>query len=281
MRSTYRSLYEECSRQLEAAGVPDAQWDAWLLLEHCFGLNRSRYFLNRNKEQDLDEEQVGRFRELTLQREKRVPLQHLLGTQEFMGLPFLVDHNVLIPRSDTETLVEEVLKDCKEETELKLLDVCTGSGCIAISLGCLGAFSQVDASDFSENALKVAKKNAEMNHAKVRFILSDLFCKISEQYDVIVSNPPYIADEVIEGLEPEVRDYEPRIALSGGEDGLSFYRRFAAEAGSYLKPGGKLYLEIGYDQAQEVTALLQEQGFSKIRIIKDLAGNNRVVACER
>ncbi len=281
MKGTYRRLYENCSKEFEAAGVPDAGWDAWLLLEYCFGLNRSSYFLNKDREQELDEERVKKFQNLSEQRKNRIPLQHLFGTQEFMGLPFVVNHNVLIPRADTETLVETVLQDCREKEGGRLLDVCTGSGCIAISLKCLGRFAQADASDLSEKALEVAAYNAAANHADVRLIHSDLFEAIDQTYDVIVSNPPYIADPVIEELEPEVREHEPRMALSGGADGLAFYRKIAKEAGKYLNPGGKLYLEIGYDQAEAVARLLREQGFLKIRIIKDLAGNDRVAACER
>lgn len=280
MKSTYRRLYEDCSRKLEAAGVPDAQWDAWLLLEHCFELNRSSYFLNRNKEQEFDEKKLAEFLYLSEQRKQRIPLQYLLGTQEFMGLPFCVDHGVLIPRADTETLVETVLSECRASSGLRLLDVCTGSGCIAIALCCLGRFAQVDALDLSGDALRVAEKNAAVNHADIRLIQSNLFEQVREKYDVIVSNPPYIAGSVIAELEPEVRDHEPRMALDGGEDGLVFYRRIAQEAGNYLMPGGRMYLEIGYDQGEAVSGLLREHGFLEIRIIKDLAGNDRVVACK-
>lgn len=279
MKTTYRRLYEACSEELNKAGVPDAEWDAWLLLEHCFNLTRSSYFMNRNREQEMDEVCLSKFQQLSEQRARRIPLQHLFGTQEFMGLPFYVDKNVLIPRADTETLVETVLVDCKGKSDLRVLDVCTGSGCIAVSLCCHGTFAEVAASDLSEAALAVAAKNAEVNRADIKFIQSDLFEGISGCYDVIVSNPPYIADDVIRGLEPEVRDHEPMMALSGGNDGLVFYRRIAADAGKYLSERGRLYLEIGYDQADAVTSLLREQGFSQIRIIKDLAGNDRVAAC--
>lgn len=287
MAATYREILKACEKELTEAGVPGADWDAWLLLSHCFGLDQSSYLLRRDQKQELPKEKLEELQRLTQERRKRIPLQYLLGTQEFMGLSFLVNESVLIPRADTETLVEAVLEDCRKACgremseaakEMSVLDVCTGSGCIAIALACLGGFGCVDAADLSEEALCTAECNAARNGASVRFFHGDLFGGISKSYDVIVSNPPYIEDSVIEGLEPEVRDYEPRMALSGGADGLDFYRRLAREAGAYLKPGGRIYLEIGYNQSEWVAGLLRNHGFTEIRVRKDLAGKDRVVS---
>lgn len=283
MRTTYRRLYDRCREILAEAGVPEPGSDAWLLLEECFGLERSRYFLDRDMEQEMDDDAVKRealerFWTLTEKRRQRIPVQQLLGHVEFMGLPFLVDGSVLIPRADTETLVETVLEDRKKKHGGRLLDMCTGSGCIAVALSVLGDFEETDAADLSVQALRLAEINAQRNRADIRFFDGDLFEKIEGQYDVIVSNPPYIAAPVIETLEPEVREHEPRTALNGGADGLDFYRRIAAQAGRYLKPGGSLYLEIGYDQAAAVSTLLSAHGFCEIHIRRDLAGCDRVAA---
>lgn len=289
MAATYREILRICEKELTEAGVPGADWDAWLLVAHCFGLDRGKYFLQRDQEAKLPKEKLEELQSLTEKRKKRIPLQYLFGVQEFMGLSFRVNESVLIPRADTETLVEAVLEDCGRNRGrdisgiakgMSLLDVCTGSGCIAVALARLGGFGMVDATDLSEAALRTAKLNAEGNGVSVSFIHGDLFGGVSGRYDIIVSNPPYIEDSVIEGLEPEVRDYEPRMALSGGADGLFFYRRLAQEAGTYLKPGGRLYLEIGCSQAQAVTGLLQSGGFKEIRVRKDLAGRDRVVSAE-
>lgn len=278
MKTTYRSLLNACENTLKEAGVPDASWDAWMLLASCFGLERSRYFLDRDKEQEMDRNLLAEFEKMTGKRAQRIPLQHLLGSTEFMGLPFIVNRFVLIPRADTETLVEVVLNDRKRISGGRLLDMCTGSGCIAVSLTVLGSFDRTDAADVSEDALAVAKKNAALNGTEICFYQSDLFENIEGCYDVIVSNPPYIEERVILTLEPEVRDFEPRIALNGGKDGLDFYRRLASDAGAHLRPGGAVYLEIGYDQGKAVSQLLSEHGFEEIHVIKDLAGCDRVVA---
>ncbi|MBQ8639418.1 MAG: peptide chain release factor N(5)-glutamine methyltransferase [Lachnospiraceae bacterium] len=281
MVTTFRKLLNFCEEELKQAGVQDADWDAWLILEHCFGLSRSSYFLKRDLEQELPLDAVSELKRLTKERSRRIPLQYLFGTQEFMGLPFLVNEAVLIPRSDTENLVEAVLSDWdgKQET-CSVLDVCTGSGCIAAALAYYGRFAAVDAVDLSEAALKVAEQNAETNRVKVRFMQGDLFEPVTDRYDIIVSNPPYITDDVIRTLEPEVKDHEPYMALSGGADGLIFYRRLASESKNCLKPGGSIYLEIGYDQAEAVSGILLENGFEHIRVRKDLAGNDRVVSAD-
>ena len=229
-----------------------------------------------------------RFEELVSRREGREPLQQILGTQEFMGLSFLVNRHVLIPRQDTETLVELVLKEVKDR-EARILDLCTGSGCIAISLAVMGGYRDVTAADLSEAALKVAAENAdhllqERRKEGCRFTLrrGDLFeaLKPGERFDVLTSNPPYIPTEVVRGLEPEVKDHEPWIALDGTEDGLAFYRRIAHESKAWLNPGACIYLEIGYDQGEAVSRLLEAAGFCNIQVIKDLPGLDRVVRAE-
>ena len=220
------------------------------------------------------------FRSMIDRRSARVPLQQILGSQEFMGLTFRVTPDVLIPRQDTETLVEQVLQEQKDP-DIRLLDLCTGSGCIAISLAVKGGYESVTATDLSEEALKVAERNAKTHQKKIIFRQGDLFSALPRTeagtFDIITSNPPYIPTAVIATLEPEVREHEPMMALDGTEDGLRFYRQIAQEAGTWLKPGGAIYLEIGYDQGEAVSGLLREAGFDKVRVVKDLPGKDRVV----
>lgn len=215
---------------------------------------------------------------MILKRGERIPLQHLTGVTEFMGLSFHVNEHVLSPRQDTECLVEEVLKVSEGKS---VLDMCTGSGCIAISITKLGSPAAVTAVDISKEALQVARQNAEENEADIHFVESNLFEvfeKSEQKFDVIVSNPPYIESEVIETLMPEVRDHEPRIALDGEADGLFFYRKIIQNAGTYLSGGGRIFFEIGYNQKEAVEKLLCEQGFTEIECKKDLAGHDRVVS---
>jgi len=192
-----------------------------------------------------------------------------------MGLSFRVNESVLIPRQDTERLVEEVLKVCKDKD---ILELCTGSGCIIVSLAKLGDIKKAVAVDISSDAIKVAEENANANEALITYIQSDMFSNVSGTYDVIVSNPPYIESEVVEGLMPEVKDHEPRIALDGDADGLKFYRILAKESGRFLNKNGKIYLEIGYNQAASVSELLSQNGFAQINVVKDYAGLDRVVS---
>lgn len=278
---TLFSLWTEGSRALLAAGAPDAEQDARRLLLEAFGLELSRFLMNRMQPVAETEETrfcVQRYREMIEKRRRRIPLQQILGHQEFMGLDFLVNRHVLIPRQDTETLVELVLEEQKR-TDVRVLDLCTGSGCIALSLAVLGRYEQVTAADLSEQALAVAKKNGERLAPGVRFLLGDLFEAVlpGERFHIITANPPYIPTRVIAGLEPEVREYEPMQALDGREDGLYYYRKLAAQAPGWLEPGGAFYLEIGYDQGEIVAGLLQENGFEQVRVVKDLAGKDRVV----
>lgn len=337
---------------LKNAGIAEADLDAWYLLEQIFGISRAEYFLCAREniagstvQKMTAEEQPGNSLESknalncvelwlkekmsayenTLEkRASRIPLQQILGQQEFMGLTFFVNEHVLIPRQDTETLVELVLNEQKDKN-VSILDMCTGSGCIAVSLKKLGGYACVEGADISEEALKVAKRNSEeilenndvnndavgsrteqiqnctnltnnqnkqdnsgermdsevctVSQTGVTFRRSDMFSAFpeTERFNVIVSNPPYIPSAVIEELEPEVRDHEPRGALDGTADGLYFYRILAEECAKHLTPGGHVYFEIGYDQGTAVKELLDIHGFKDTRVIQDLTGKDRVV----
>ena len=195
----------------------------------------------------------------------------------FYGLRFYVDENVLAPRPDTEILVEQVLENLPEDQEMEILDLCTGSGCILLSILANRQNARGTGADLSEKALAVAERNGRDLGIKARWLHGDLFEKIQGQYDVIVSNPPYIRTDVIQGLMEEVRLHEPYMALDGHEDGLYFYRKIIVQAGGYLKPGGLLAFEIGYDQGEAVSSLMKEQGYRQVQVVKDLAGLDRVV----
>ncbi len=286
---TLQQLLTDGTERLKQAGVPDNALDARYLLLAVWDISLASFLAVRNKALPETEEELGRqarYEELIRQRAGRIPLQYLTGEQEFMGLSFSVNSSVLIPRQDTETLVELVLEEQKDRT-LSILDMCTGSGCIAVSLARLGGYREVTALDISPEALKVAAGNAERLLAEYggSFQLkeSDMFEQLSadQKFDIIVSNPPYIPSEVIEGLEPEVKDHEPRLALDGRTDGLLFYRILAEQSGRYLKPGGFVYLEIGFDQAQEVERLFAEKGFTDFETVKDMAGLNRVFRAKK
>ena len=337
---------------LKNAGIVEADLDAWYLFEQSFGISRAQYFLCAREnivgstaqkiavqEQHGDllesgnaldcaelwlKEKLSAYEHALKKRAARIPLQQIIGQQEFMGLSFFVNEHVLIPRQDTETLVELVLQEQKDK-DISILDMCTGSGCIAVSLKKLGGYAHVEGADISEESLKVAKRNSEeilenndvnndavssrteqiqnctnltnnqnkqdnseermvsevrsVSQTGVTFRHSDMFSNFpeTEQFDVIVSNPPYIPSAVIEELEPEVRDHEPRGALDGTADGLYFYRILAEECAKHLTPGGHVYFEIGYDQGMAVKELLDNHGFKDTRVIQDLAGKDRVV----
>lgn len=281
---TLYDLLNEGSAALLQAGDTDGENDAKLLLFEAFHLDLVHFLMDRLRplsEQDEQvQEQIRTYRSMITKRASRIPLQQILGSQEFMGLDFFVNEHVLIPRQDTETLVELVLQE-QQSTEKKLLDLCTGSGCIAISLAVKGGYESVTATDLSEEALKVAERNAKAHQKEIIFRQGDLFTALPQSeagtFDIITSNPPYIPTAVIATLEPEVREHEPMMALDGTEDGLKFYRQIAKKAGTWLKPGGVIYLEIGYDQGEAVSGLLREAGFDKVRVVKDLPGKDRVV----
>ena len=337
---------------LKNAGIAEADLDAWYLFGQIFGISRAQYFLcareniagstaqkmaaqeqtgnSLESKNALDcvelwlKEKLSAYENALEKRASRIPLQQILGQQEFMGLTFFVNEHVLIPRQDTETLVELVLNEQKDKN-VSILDMCTGSGCIAVSLKKLGGYACVEGADISEEALKVAKRNSEeilenndvnndavgsrteqiqnctnltnnqnkqdnseermvsevctVSQTGVTFRRSDMFSAFpeTERFNVIVSNPPYIPSAVIEELEPEVRDHEPRGALDGTADGLYFYRILAEECAKHLTPGGHVYFEIGYDQGAAVKKLLDNHGFKDTRVIQDLTGKDRVV----
>ena len=337
---------------LKNAGIVEADLDAWYLFEQSFGISRAQYFLCAREnivgstaqkiavqEQHGDllesgnalecaelwlKEKLSVYESALKKRAARIPLQQIIGQQEFMGLSFFVNEHVLIPRQDTETLVELVLQEQKDK-DISILDMCTGSGCIAVSLKKLGGYAHVEGADISEESLKVAKRNSEeilenndvnndavssrteqiqnctnltnnqnkqdnseermvsevrtVPQTGVIFRRSDMFSAFpeTERFNVIVSNPPYIPSAVIEELEPEVRDHEPRGALDGTADGLYFYRILAEECAKHLTPGGHVYFEIGYDQGAAVKELLDIHGFKDTRVIQDLTGKDRVV----
>lgn len=270
---TLREAWNLGKKRLTAAEVPDADLDAWYLLEGCTGVSRSHYLAYPDEIISHDQEE--QYRASLVKRERRIPLQQITGEQEFMGLSFYVNEHVLIPRQDTEILVEETAKFLRDG--MQFLDLCTGSGCILLSLLHLKPGVEGTGVDLSPEALKVAEKNRERLGAKAALIQSDLFDKIESAFDVIVSNPPYIKRAEIETLMDEVRLHEPYMALDGHEDGLYFYRKIAEEAPKYLRAGGGLFLEIGCDQGACVAELLRQQGFADVKVVKDLAGLDRVV----
>ena len=277
--TVYRELCQEGARILSGIMEEEreAQLDARLLLEYVCGTNLQTLLLDA--ERVVSREEVERYRELLVRRSRREPLAYIVGSSDFMGLTFEVDNRVLIPEQDTENLIEEIMKETCDGD--RILDLCTGSGCILLSLLHYSNGSTGVGTDLSSDALEVAKKNAVRLGLEDRceWRQGDLFEAVreGEKFDLIVSNPPYIRSEVIGGLAPEVKTHEPMMALDGGEDGLSFYSRIIPQAYRYLVTGGMLYLEIGYDQAQEVTALMEEAGYYEVRTIRDYGGNDRIV----
>lgn len=279
------------------------QSDAMLLLEYVSGYSRSEIRLRYHEA--IPEDVAERFAELLEFRMQHIPVQYITGQQNFMGFELSVTPDVLIPRPETELLAERVIHACEG---MDVLDLCTGSGCIAIAVRCLGKAKSVSASDISEAALTVAVKNAKAHGAEIAFRQGDLFeawlvhesgnptavdadgglrdtihpdpCEAGcagMKFDIIVSNPPYIPTAEIAGLMPEVREYEPHLALDGTEDGLQFYRRIASECGKYLNPGGKVLLEIGCEQGRDVAELFRKAGFANVQVYQDYAGLDRIV----
>lgn len=270
---TYREAIALGEKVLAMADIVEAKTDAWLLLEMACKIDRSFYYLHM--EEDLPEEQLSEYEIALRKRAEHVPLQYIVGETEFMGLKFKVNSSVLIPRQDTETLVEEALKVVKPG--MRVLDLCTGSGCVIVSILHNVADVEGYAIDISKQALNVAKENAKLNDVSIMFERSDLYDNVTGTFDVIVSNPPYIPTEEIVKLMPEVRGFEPMEALDGKEDGLYFYRKMIPESRNYLNPDGRILFEIGYDQGEAVSGLLREAGFHDVQVIKDLAHNDRVV----
>ncbi len=289
----YKEAYDEGKAVLTAALVPEAGTDARLLLEYVCGTDRNTLLAHGDREVTGKQESI--YRELVEKRSKHIPLQYLTGVQNFMGLEFTVNEHVLIPRQDTEILVEEALQNLHDG--MRILDMCTGSGCILISLLHYSNDCEGVGADISREALQAAEENArkllgdraleasaenpeaagESGERRISFVQGDLFENVEGMFDMIVSNPPYIKSDVIDTLMPEVRDYEPRQALDGSEDGLLFYRRILAECRRYLQKGGTLIFEIGYDQGEAVSRLMEEAGFLAVMVVRDYGGQDRVV----
>ena len=289
---TIREVLTNIRERLQNAGIEDFEYESWAFLDWKLHINRAEFYMNPDGK--VKEELLEELERVLKQREQRVPLQYLMGECEFMGYDFYVDARVLIPRQDTECLVELAVESIREKkvklgqeyseadhgenvSKVKVLDLCTGSGCIGISVAKLCPDTEVTLADISEGALSVAKKNADNLGADVTLIRGNLFENIEGRFDYILSNPPYIPSEVIEGLMPEVKEHEPRLALDGEADGLSFYRKIINEAPDYLNPEGRIYFEIGAEQGKDLIRLMDERGFSEVKVHKDLAGLDRIV----
>ena len=290
--NTYQEMLISGQMQLMDAGIEEieAKSCAWILFSYCFQMSRVDFMmecLSFREMTDDDQKHYEAYLALIAKRAKGIPVQYQPHEQNFYGYDFYVAEGCLIPRQDTEVLVETVVQTVtarmalkKEPTAGTLYDLCTGSGCIAITLSLMVKWEEVVASDVSKRALAVAQKNNERYENPVTLCEGDLFEAVAMRehyFDVIVSNPPYIRSDVIETLDTCVRDQEPRLALDGHEDGLFFYQRIIRDARQYLKKEGLLFVEIGYDQAREVQQLYEENGYKDVRIVADLAGHDRVV----
>lgn len=268
-----KGLLADGAKMLAQAGIDEAELDARYILEYITGLNSAQYFIH--SEDIIEKDKAEEFFRLIERRSKRIPLSYVIGTRDFFGLTFKVDENVLIPEQETELLVEEVIKHSEGKS---VLDMCTGSGCIAISIALFGKPSKVAASDISEKALEVARENAKsLKVGEISFIQADMFENVTDKFDIIVSNPPYIETGEIDELMPEVRDYIPRLALDGDIDGLKFYRIISKEAVKKLNKNGRIFYEIGYNQSRAVASILLENGFTDVKIMKDYSGLDRIV----
>lgn len=297
---TLRSLLNDAKCTLINKKIDNAEFDATEILLYLLDMDMARflYMCDEELESEFDERTISNilsdFDELISARAMHFPLQYILGEAYFCGLRFMVNKNVLIPRQDTETLVEKVLLDNNDRNK-NLLDICTGSGCIAIALAKLGKFKTIVGTDISDEALEIAVKNAEeilddINiddeiKKEIYFIKSDLFDNMNkiksklgiEKFDVITANPPYIRSNDIMSLSEEIRKYEPHIALDGDKDGLKFYKKIAKEVRKYLNDDGKIYLEIGYNQAKDVIDIFCSENLELVDLIKDLSNNDRVL----
>ena len=283
---TYKELLEEGYQILNSAGIEEARLDAWLLLEFAADIKRAWYYAHMDE--TAETAVAEQYRQLCEKRAQHIPLQHLTGQAYFMGYEFYVDDRALVPRQDTETLVEEAISHLRELPAPKILDMCTGSGCILLSLLMELPQASGTGADVSADALEVAKENTRRLGLEKRaeLIQSDLFSadyfeknsrKKCMEYDMLISNPPYIRTADIDGLMDEVRLHDPRLALDGKADGLYFYEKITEQAGKYLKPGGWLIYEIGCDQGKDVAEIMKKKGFIQIEVKKDLAGLDRIV----
>lgn len=283
---TFHELLTQGIQLLMNAGIEEARLDAWLLLEYTADISRAWYYAH--PESEVNEKIVSEYLSLCQKRAEHIPLQHLTHQACFMGYDFYVDERVLVPRQDTEVLAEEALHQLRNMRNPRILDMCTGSGCLLLSLLMELPDATGTGVDISAAALAVAERNRKNLELEKRAVLvqSDTFSgdyfqknsgNISLEYDMLISNPPYIPTEDIGKLMEEVRFHDPVLALDGREDGLYFYRRITEQAGKYLKPGGWLMYEIGCEQGADVSAIMQGEGFAEVTVKKDLAGLDRVV----
>lgn len=308
-----QELIQNSKHELDSLNIEEADIKLKILIEYVFKISKEKLILKYKDE--INNKKVEEFRNLLKKLENGIPIQYIINNQEFMGLNFYVDEDVLIPQPDTEVLVEEVIKYCNElrnnepedkETNkdykeniekepiinkedkninkktIKILDLCTGSGIIGISIYKYLENVEIYASDISQKALNIAEKNTNLNNAKINFINSDMFENIHiKDFDIIVSNPPYIESKVIKSLSKEVQN-EPKLALDGGEDGLKFYRSILENANDYLRKNGAIFLEIGYDQKEKIEEILKSYKiYKETKCIKDFGGNNRVIIIKR
>lgn len=288
MAVTVKNAVLQAVSRLSEAGIPGPKLDAEVLL--CHLLNKERTYLIVNAAKKLEDAFVDSYMSLVEQRAQGKPIPYITGKKEFMGISLKVNPHVLIPRADTETMVENAIESLSEGKYgiggPSVLDLCCGSGAIGISMACLIPRIKVTATDISAPALALAEENAKSNKVKkkMKFLQGDLFQAVKEKsrFDLIITNPPYIKTDTITQLQREIQNYEPRLALDGGEDGLAFYRRIVPEAAAHLKKKGLLYMEIGYDQGQAVKALLEtSELYREIEILQDLAGFDRMVKARR
>lgn len=278
-KTSYRKLLTKAANILKDANIENIEYDIKTILRDTFDIDYNKFVMDMDNEFETDKSLEYEFISRIEKRKKHIPLQYIINKQNFYGLDLYVNESVLIPRYDTENIVDCIVKDFEGSKDISVLDLCTGSGCIAISLKKNG-FEKVFALDISDKALEVAKHNAYIHNADITFIKSDLYKELPNdiRFDLIVSNPPYIRTGEIEKLDDEVKDFEPKLALDGGKDGLDFYKKILNLSKDFINKNGSLYFEIGYDQAKDVVDLAKKEGYYNIKIIKDLSGKDRGIS---
>lgn len=278
-KTSYRKLLTKAANILKDTNIENIEYDIKTILRDTFDIDYNKFVMDMDNEFETDKSLEYEFISRIEKRKKHIPLQYIINKQNFYGLDLYVNESVLIPRYDTENIVDCIVKDFEGSKDISVLDLCTGSGCIAISLKKNG-FEKVFALDISDKALEVAKHNAYIHNADITFIKSDLYKELPNdiRFDLIVSNPPYIRTGEIEKLDDEVKDFEPKLALDGGKDGLDFYKKILNLSKDFINKNGSLYFEIGYDQAKDVVDLAKKEGYYNIKIIKDLSGKDRGIS---
>ena len=278
-KTSYRKLLTKAANILKDTNIENIEYDIKTILRDTFDIDYNKFVMDMDNEFETDKSLEYEFISRIEKRKKHIPLQYIINKQNFYGLDLYVNESVLIPRYDTENIVDCIVKDFEGSKDISVLDLCTGSGCIAISLKKNG-FKKVFALDISDKALEVAKHNAYIHNADITFIKSDLYKELPNdiRFDLIVSNPPYIRTGEIEKLDDEVKDFEPKLALDGGKDGLDFYKKILNLSKDFINKNGSLYFEIGYDQAKDVVDLAKKEGYYNIKIIKDLSGKDRGIS---